>query len=213
MPAPRRLSLALLALVLLGAGAFALLRVTATAAADPAEARAGRYEVRAGDSYVGYRIHKWGVVPVRGHFSEVAGEVVVDAARPAASWARVRVPVASLESGNANRTEAVLSEDFFDADRHPEMRFETRRVERRSDGVWQISGALTIRGVTRTFDLPVTVQEHPEGGGDWLLFSTAFVLDRRDFEVLGRRWSAGRAILGDEVEIELALAAQRSGSA
>ncbi|HUO85882.1 MAG TPA: hypothetical protein VM617_00710, partial [Thermoanaerobaculia bacterium] len=77
MPAPRRLSLALLALALLGAGAFALLRGTATVAADPAEPRAGRYEVRAGDSYVGYRIHKWGVVPVRGHFREVAGEVVV----------------------------------------------------------------------------------------------------------------------------------------
>jgi polyisoprenoid-binding protein YceI len=212
MLAPRRLSLALLALALLAAGAFALLRVTTTVAADPAEPRAGRYEVRAGDSYVGYRIHKWGVIPVRGHFREVAGEVVVDSARPAASWARVRVPVASLESGNATRTEVVLSEDFFDAVRHPEMRFETRRVERRADGVWQVSGALTIRGVARTFDLPVTVQEHPEGDGDWLLFSTRFVLDRRDFEVLGRRWSAGRAILGNEVEIELALAARLEGA-
>jgi polyisoprenoid-binding protein YceI len=213
MPAPRRLSLALLALALLGAGAFALLRATATAADEPAVPRAGRYEVSAGNSYVGYRIHKWGVVPVRGHFRDVAGEVIVDAARPAASSARVRVAVASLESGNTTRTEVVLSEDFFDAARHPEMRFDTRRVERRPDGVWQVAGVLTIRGVARTFDLPVTVHEHPEGGGDWLLFSTRFVLDRRDFEVLGRRWSAGRAILGNEVEIELALAARRSGRA
>lgn len=214
MPAPRRLALALLALALLGAGAFALLGGSATVAADPAEARGGRYEVHPGDSHVGYRIHKLGVaLPVRGHFREVAGEVVVDATRPAASWARVRVPVTSLESGNASRTEVVLSEDFFDAARHPEMRFETRRVERRSDGVWQVSGVLTIRGVARTFDLPVTVHEHPERGGDWLLFRTRFVLDRRDFGVLGRRWSAGRALLGNEVEIELALAARRSESA
>lgn len=213
MPAPRRLGLVLLALALLAAGAFALLHDTATVAADPAAPRAGRYEILAGDSSVSYRIHKWGVVPVRGHFTEVAGEVVVDTARPAASRARVRVPVASLESGNETRTEVVLSEDFFDAARHPEMRFETRRVERRPDGGWQVAGALTIRGVTRTFDLPVTVHEQPGRGPDWLLFTTRFVLDRRDFGVLGRRWSAGRAILGDEVEIELALTARRVGSA
>lgn len=194
-----------------GLGALPLL--PAATDTDSPLPEAGYYRVRPGDSYVGYRIHKWGLVPVRGHFSEVAGELYLDPGNPEASWVRVRVPVASLESGNATRTEVLLSDDFFHAERFPEMRFESRAVALEANGAWRVSGLLTIRGISLPVTVPVTIEGFSEGGRGWAIFGTRFHLDRRDYDVLGRRWSAGRAILGNEVEIELALAAQRSGSA
>jgi polyisoprenoid-binding protein YceI len=211
MAATRRTPAALLT------GLLALLAPTIAyraAVAKPgraAAAPAGRFVVRAADSYVGYRIQKFGVVPVRGRFAQVAGEIVVDPARPERSRAEVRVPLRSLESGDPARTETLLSEDFFDARRHPEMRFASERVARGPQGGWLVSGGLTIRGVTRTVTVPVEL--HAGGGAESSLavFSTRFTVDRRDFGVLGARWSEGRAILAHEVEIDLALTARKEG--
>ena len=170
--------------------------------------RSGRYEVRASDSYVGYRIRKLGMVPVRGHFGRVAGEIVLDLDEPESSSARIRVPLDSLESGNDRRTEALLSEDFFDARSHPEMRFESRRVRRSEDGRWLLTGDLSIRGVTRTTTMPVEIQTAQGIEGPVAIFSTRFEIDRTEFGVLGERWSGGRDLLSATVEIEITLTAE-----
>ena len=207
MAATRRWPAALLA---------ALLALTAAAAAPAkpaarAEEPAGRFVVRAADSYVGYRILKFGVVPVRGRFAAVEGEIVVDPAQPERSRVAVRVPLRSLESGDSARTETLLSDDFFDARRHPEMRFVSERVARGPQGGWLVSGGLTIRGVTRTVTVPVELQAGTPEEPSLAVFSTRFAIDRRDFGVLGTRWSGGRAILAHDVEIELALTARNGG--
>ncbi len=214
MTATRRLPAALSAGLL---GIVAVVALIASGAAAPAAPEreaapsTGRLAVRAADSYVGYRIVKFGVVPVRGRFAQVAGEIVFDPARPERSRAVIRVPLRSLESGDPARTETLLSEDFFDARRHPEMRFVSERVARGPRGEWLVSGGLTIRGVTRTLTVPVELAAGPAQEPGLAVFSTRFSIDRRDFGVLGARWSGGRAILAHEVEIELALATRREG--
>lgn len=173
------------------------------------EPPAGRYEIRSSDSHVGYRIFKLGMVPIRGQLGSVRGEIVVDTDRPERSRAEVVVPLASLQSGNEKRTETLLSEDFFHAERHPAMRFVSRRVSRSADGRWLVSGDLTIRGVTRTVTFSVEIRRGQGLEGPQVVFSTRFEIDRTEFGVLGEAWSGGRTILSDRVEIELALAAQR----
>jgi polyisoprenoid-binding protein YceI len=217
MATPMRPPVTLLAglLVLVaGLGGIAGLAGGPAALAKPgheAPAPAGRFVVRAADSYVGYRIQKFGVVPVRGRFAQVTGEIVIDPARPERSRAAIRVPLRSLESGDPARTDTLLSEDFFDAREHPDMLFVSERVARGREGEWLVSGGLTIRGVTRTVTVPVELHGGEAGEANFAVFSTRFTLDRRDFGVLGTRWSAGRSILAHEVEIELALTARAEG--
>ncbi|MDX1632483.1 MAG: YceI family protein, partial [Thermoanaerobaculia bacterium] len=136
-------------------------------------------------------------------------EIVVDPGRPERSRAEVTVSLASLESGKEERTETLLSQDFFHADRFPEMRFVSRRVRRNADGRWLVSGDLTIRGVTRTVTVPVEIRRGQGLEGPLVVFSTRFEIDRTEFGVLGEAWSGGRTILSDRVEIELALSGQR----
>ncbi|MDX1631949.1 MAG: YceI family protein, partial [Thermoanaerobaculia bacterium] len=152
-----------------------LASVSATpVAGGPSETReppSGRYEIRSSDSYVGYRVYKLGMVPIRGQFGSVRGEIVVDPGRPERSRAEVTVSLASLESGKEERTETLLSEDFFHADRFPEMRFLSRRVRRNADGRWLVSGDLTIRGVTRTVTVPVEIRRGQGLEGPLVVFS------------------------------------------
>ncbi len=200
--ARRGLLLAVLAVSLLAPAGGAL------AGAEPP---AGRYAVRASDSYVGYQVHKLGLVPIRGSFGSVAGDILLDPDAPERCRVAVQVPLASLQSGNERRTSVLLSEDFFHAARHPAMRFESTRVRRTAGGAWLVTGELTIRGVSRTLTVPVSVAASDGIEGPVVVFSTELAIDRTDFGVLGERWSGGRALLSDRVEIELALTAERVG--
>jgi polyisoprenoid-binding protein YceI len=190
-------------------GLLALAEVSAAGPSPQPVPPAGRYEIRAADSYVGYRILKWGMVPVRGRFAQVGGVIAVDPGAPERSRAEVRVPLAGLESGDPDRTATLLSDDFFDARRHPEMHFASERIVRGPQGDWLASGRLTIAGVTRTVTVPVELAATP-GDPALALFTTRFTIDRRDYGVLGSRWSGGRAILEPTVEVELALTARRA---
>ena len=188
----------------------------AAALHSPAEARAAdapagatTLYVRPGDSDGTFRIRKWGVLTVTGRFADVSGEVFLDPGRPNRSHVRVEVRVASVSTGEEVRDRMLQSEDFFDAGRFPSMTFVSTAASRLADGRVSVTGELTIRGVTRRVTVPVTVHGpsvDPEAGG-LAGFEATFQLDRRDYGVLGSRWSGGRTVLGNDVEVRLVLAA------
>jgi polyisoprenoid-binding protein YceI len=91
------------------------------------------------------------------------------------------------------------SADFFDVEDHPTLTFTSRRIEAldRETGHYHVTGALTIRDVTRKVSLdtwnvsPQTVGEKPR-----LAFNLSTVLDRRDW---GLTWSRPIQQIADEV--------------
>lgn len=187
----------------------AALHAPAEARAADAPAGATTLHVRPGDSDVTFRIRKWSVLTVTGRFADVSGEVHLDTDRPERSRVRVEVRVASVSTGEQVRDRMLQSEDFFHAARHPSMAFVSTTAARLADGRVSVTGDLTIRGVTRRVTVPVMVHGpsvDPEAGA-LAGFETTFRLDRRDYGVLGSRWSGGRAILGNDVEVRLFLAA------
>ncbi len=173
-----------------------------------APARPVLLHVRPGDSDVTFRIRKWGVLTVTGRFADVRGEVLLDAARPEASRVSLEVRVASVRTGEEARDRALQSEDFFDASRFPAMTFASTSVARLPGGRASVTGDLTIRGVTRRITVPLVLHGPSEDPDAGLLagFETAFRIDRREFGVLGSRWSGGKAILGTTVEVRLFVA-------
>jgi len=64
--------------------------------------------------------------------------------------------VASVDVKDENLAAHLQSPDFFDAERHPELRFESREV-RVDGGVVRIHGDLTVRGETRPVELTGTL--------------------------------------------------------
>jgi polyisoprenoid-binding protein YceI len=100
------------------------------------------------------------------------------------------------------------SPDFFDAQLHPELRFESRELTVDDEGNLTVEGDLTIKGVTK----PVTARgryvhvEADMGGGERIGLQLHATVDRREFNL---NWNAplpkGGFVLGNEVTLVVAL--------
>lgn len=108
---------------------------------------------------VGFVARHMGLSKVRGQFNSFRGEVDGDPADLTSATAWFEVDLDSIDSGNADRDAHLKSADFFDVEKYPTMRFESRRVERSGDD-YKIVGDLTIKDVTREVELDY------EHGGD-----------------------------------------------
>ncbi len=93
-----------------------------------------------------------GVVEVR--FPQLSGVIAFDEVRPETARARIVVLTRAAETGVGLVDRLVRSRDYLDADQYPEIVFELDRLDRTSPRTAEISGRITLRGVTR----PVTFQ-------------------------------------------------------
>ena len=118
------------------------------------------------------------------------------------------VRVASVKVYDENLEAHLQSPDFFDAQLHPELRFESRALDVDDDGNATLEGDLTIKGTTK----PVTATgryayvEADMGGGERIGLALEATVDRREF---GLNWNAplpkGGNVLGDDVTLQVAL--------
>lgn len=148
-------------------------------------------------SDVRFTVTKFGFSDVAGVFRSFSADVRYDPDRPENSSVRWRVRVASVETGERGRDSALQSAEYFDARRHPELLFESRSLRVTGDRALQVTGDLTIRGVTKRITIPVTVTQRDGRRA----FATDFELDRYDFNVRGGT-VMGR-LIGRTVRVQL----------
>jgi polyisoprenoid-binding protein YceI len=118
------------------------------------------------------------------------------------------VAVPSVKVYDENLEAHLQSPDFFDAQLHPELRFESRELEIDEDGKVTLEGELTIKGTTKD----VTAQgryvhvEADMAGGERIGLQLEATVDRREF---GLNWNAplpkGGFVLGNDVTLQVAL--------
>lgn len=138
-------------------------------------------------SRVTFTVTKWGFAEVEGRFLDFGGNLLYDAAHPERSRVDWRVRIASVETGAAKRDEALQGPEYFDAARHPEMRFVSEHVRSLADGQLEVQGNLTIRGRTRPLTLRVACggTHMVPGEGTFEVFQTEFTVNRHDYGVVG----------------------------
>lgn len=156
--------------------------------------------------------------PVTGQFGEFDVQLDYDAKYPENSSVRVGIPVASINTANEKRDNHLRSGDFFEADAHPRITFESQSVKRVGDDELLVRGPLTIKGRTRIIELPVKIlgvmdvvpaMSNMLGGVEQIAsFQARLELDRREFGVGTGSW-AETAIVGSDVQIEIAVEANR----
>ena len=111
--------------------------------------------------------------------------------------------VASIDTKNDSRDDTLRSPDFLHAEKHPRMTFRSTRIVPRGKTAADVTGDLTIRGVTKQVTVPVKligVSPDRKRAG----FETEFTIDRRLFGVNGSRWSQhAPGVLGTDVKIRI----------
>jgi polyisoprenoid-binding protein YceI len=144
----------------------------------------GRYEIDTARSTVMFRArHLFGLAPVRGRFAIRGG--TVDIAEPlAASAVHAEIDAASFRTRNPQRNASVRSARLLDVARHPVITFTSEGVDEQD-----LTGALTVRGVTR----PVTLSIDPPAvsAGSFTVRATTRI-DRTEFGLTAYRGLAGR---------------------
>jgi polyisoprenoid-binding protein YceI len=150
---------------------------------------------------------------VGGQFKDFSGEIFFDPDRPEASNVNVRIDAASIDTGVADRDAHLRSDDFFAVETHPHLTFVSDRVVKTDAETFTVYGTLTIRGVARPVELPVTYlgQVRDPFGKDLVAFEASVRLNRKDF---GLTWNAaletGGFLVGDDVDVTLNVEAARS---
>ena len=133
---------------------------------------------------------------------------------PEKSRVEVRIDVASVNTGNAERDQHLRTADFFDTDTHPEMTFRSTSVRMAGKGQLIASGPLTIKGISREIDLllsllgtkaiPAQMQPMLGGAKQVASFGAGTTIDRGDFEVGTGSWAA-TLVVGSQVDVDILL--------
>lgn len=132
-------------------------------------------------SEVRFTVTKLGFSDVTGVFRESEGEIYYDEARPGASRVQWRVRTASVKTDEPNRDSSLRQPEYFDAERHPWLEFASQSVRALDTDRIEVSGHITMRGVTR----PLTFIVRCVQSGAAPRFETDFTLDRYDFGITG----------------------------
>lgn len=168
--------------------------------------KAGDYTIDQAHSEIGFRVKHLGISTVRGVFSDAEATITFPADELTGLQAKATIPAASINTNDVDRDEHLRSGDFFDAENHPVIVFETTDVTAVDGNRLTLNGDLTIRGVTK----PVALDGEFLGsavdpwGNERVAFTAEGTINRKDF---GLNWNkaleAGGLLVGDEVTIVL----------
>src|SRR5882724_4599709 len=182
-PSSRLILLAGLALGFAGAASAAV----ETYVADPAH------------SSVNFTIrHFFSNVP--GRFATFSATLTVDRDNLEKSSAEATIDIASVKTDVSNRDAYLQKPEFFDAAQFPKMTFKSKSWKKTGDDTFDVTGDLTIKGVTKEIVLKVKSLGFGPGARGAMLsgWEGSTTIQRTDFGV-----SAFPKVVGADVEITI----------
>ena len=167
------------------------------------------YRIDPVHSEVGFKVRHL-LSKVSGRFTKFSGTIQVNPADLSKSTVEVSIDAASITTDNETRDKHLRSADFFDVAKFPVITFKSTAVKEVSKGKLEVTGDLTMHGVTKRVTFPITnagTQPGMRPGSVVAGFvDGALTLNRQDFGV-----SYGKGLVGDDVAIELNVEAGKGG--
>jgi polyisoprenoid-binding protein YceI len=150
------------------------------------------------------------VTKVRGRFTDFEGTVQLDDERPELSSVNFTIHATSIDTAEKDRDTHLRSADFFDVEKFATITFASTGVAKRGSDTFDVTGNLTIHGVSKPITLPVThlgTAKDP-WGNERVGFEAETSINRKDY---GLAWNAaletGGFLVGDEVKVSLSVQA------
>ena len=140
--------------------------VIAAAALWVGSARADEFALDKGHTQVSFGWERSGLSRQQGRFTDVTGTLDFNPETPEAAKVDVTVRASSIQTGVDALDRHLRSADFFDVANHPVITFKSTAVTKTGDKSGQLTGDLTMLGITKPVTLDVTWQftgPHPLG--------------------------------------------------
>ena len=150
------------------------------------------------------------VTTVRGTFHDVDGTIELDETDPTRSTGSFRVGAASVDTNFGARDAHLRSADFFDAETYPDITFVSTAVRQTGDDAFDVTGDLTIRGVTKPITFKVELDGIVRGmsGQRHAGLTGSTTVHRTDW---GLDWNValeqGGWLVGKDIKLDIVIAA------
>jgi polyisoprenoid-binding protein YceI len=157
-------------------------------------------------SEINFKVKHLVVSTVRGNFDSFSATVESEKKDFSDLKINFEADVNSINTKNEQRDAHLKSADFFDAENHPKLTFNSSVVKRVSDKNLIVTGDLTIRGITKKINLDVTYNGTVSGFGEAEVasFDITGQINRFDF---GLQWNAlteaGGVVVSNEIKLEI----------
>lgn len=154
-------------------------------------------------SNLGFKVRHLGISNVRGSFIDYDAVVRFDPEDLSTLAVDATIEVASISTENERRDNHLRSDDFFNAEQYPTMRFVSKGIRSIAGSEFELVGDLTIRDVTKEvvlegefFGIGATRNGRKAG------FEAGTTVNRFDYNL---RWDSltevGGLVVGEDVEI------------
>ncbi|GGE16544.1 Polyisoprenoid-binding protein YceI [Gemmobacter megaterium] len=180
----------------------------AALAASPALAAPEAYVLDASHSQIVFSYNHLGFSTSYGMFSGFEGSISFDEADPAQSSVTVEFPVTTMLTGWQERFDHFMSPDFFNAETNGTVKFASTAIEVTGETTAQITGDLTINGVTKAVVLEARLNQkgdHPMMNKPWVGFDATTTVLRSEFNL-----GMFAPYISDEVKIDISIEAMKA---
>ncbi|WP_215143338.1 YceI family protein [Exiguobacterium qingdaonense] len=166
------------------------------------------YQVDPAHSSITFTVKHMMISKVKGEFKEFEIKANGDPSNLSDANVKVTIQAASIDTNNADRDNHLRSGDFFNAEEHPHILFQSTSFRSKGDGEFELTGDLTIRGTTRqeTFEVEYEGSAKDPWGNMKYAFSGEGSLNREDY---GLTWNqaleAGGVLVDKKVKFEFEL--------
>ena len=166
------------------------------------------WQIDPSHSDISFRIRHF-VSRVRGTFNEWSGTIVGDPGNWTHGSVNVTIQAASIDTRQDRRDADLKSDNFFDVAKYPTITFKSTGVTVKGDSI-RISGELSMHGVSKPVVLEGSYLGLEPGNRPRIGFEARTTINRLDYGVTWNRVvEGGGVMLGDDVEIEIAIEAYR----
>ena len=157
-------------------------------------------------SEVGFKIKHLVISTVKGKFEAFEGTVETEEDQWEEANIEFSAKIDSINTGVADRDAHLKSDDFFNAESYPELKFKSTSLVKIGEGKFELTGDLTIRDITKSIKLNV---EHggtvvDPYGNTKAGFEISGKINRKEF---GLKWDAvteaGSIVVSDDVQLDL----------
>ena len=191
---------------LVGALAFSLLAGGAVVAQSamtrvPAEVQAGAYKLDPAHGKITWSVDHLGFSKYYGQFVNVAAELTLDPANPAASTLTATIPLTDVAPNDDGLKRHLQTPDFFDTANHPVATFRSVHImlDPAKPNEAMVHGELTLRGVTKPVTMEVEFNQADQTRGGYKAgFDGEATIKRSDFGI-----TYALPGVSDEVELHI----------
>jgi polyisoprenoid-binding protein YceI len=146
------------------------------------------------------------ITTVRGRFGEFSAVAELDESDLTKSTVEFTIQTASLDTRQEQRDAHLRSPEFFDVENYPTITFKSTSVKSLGRDRYEVTGDLTVKGVTKPETFEVTSEGHAKDpwGKEHHGFTVTGKIDRKDF---GLNWNValetGGWLVGDDIKIAM----------